>query len=82
MIKNCLLSFCSFVSEVVDGFMGVDVPSCWIGASDSISSGLDESFASLCSINPGSGLPMIDGEHGGIDVAGNSYGLDDGCMFD
>ncbi len=81
MLKNCLLSFFSFASEVVDGFMGIDVSSCGIGTSDSISSGLDESFASHCRINPGSGLPMIDDELS-IDVAGNSYGFDDGSMFD
>jgi|SRR5690554_2281563 len=37
------------------------------------------------SINPASGLPMLDGGIGGLDVGGNPYGFDlsdDGSVFD
>ena len=38
---------------------------------------MDDHFDSCgCDINPASGLPMIDGDCGGVDVGGNAYGTD------
>lgn len=52
----------------------------WLGgASDSgiddVASGIDISNDTGCTINPASGLPMIDG-CGGVDVGGSPFGMD------
>jgi len=52
----------------------------WLGGSSTVE--LDDDFTSQhydagCSVNPSTGLPMIDSDScGGIDVAGNPYGMD------
>lgn len=51
----------------------------WLG-DDSIAEPEDDlksqHFDAGCSINPASGLPMVGGDCGGVDVGGNPYGMD------
>ena len=42
---------------------------------DDVGSGLDMSDDAVCTINPATGLPMID-DCGGIDMGGSPFGMD------
>jgi len=51
----------------------------WLGELFSGGAGASDmhSSATNSEINPATGLPMVDGTTGGVDVAGNQYGTSD-----